>query len=97
MNAQTLSDVQIANLSLLLTIRDGIAQDKASACCRFALDAAQADRIAAMTAQQILALVANVGHSTLFHPRGDLLQLLDTPLPLTRPLASVHTRQPLAR
>jgi hypothetical protein len=97
MNTQTLSDVQISNLTLLLTIRDGVVRDKPAACSRFALDAAQADRLGSMTVQQIMALVANVGHCTLFHPRGDLLLLLDTPLPLARPLASVHTHRTQAR
>jgi hypothetical protein len=91
MNTQTLSDVQIANLTLLLTIRDGVVEDKAAACCRFALDATQADRLGSMSVQQIMAVVANVGHCTLFQPRSDLLLLLDTPLPLVRPLASVRT------
>jgi Flagellar transcriptional activator (FlhD) len=97
MNDQTLSDVQIANLTLLLTIRDGVVRDRAAACCRFAVDATQADRLGAMTVQQIMALVANVGHSALFHPRSDFLLLLDAPLPLARPLAAVHAYQPNSR
>ena len=45
MNQVQLSDVQIANLTLLLTIRDGILHDRTAACCRFALDAIQAEQI----------------------------------------------------
>ncbi len=85
-----LSDVQLANLTLLLTIRDSVLQDRAAACLRFALDAVQADRLAGMTVQQAMALVANLGDATLFPPRTDLVQLLDTPLPLVRPVAAVH-------
>jgi len=85
-----LSDVQIANLTLLLTIRDGVLQDRTAACCRFALDATQADRLGAMSIQQVMAIVANVGDATLFPPRRDLVALLDKPLPLARPLAAVH-------
>jgi hypothetical protein len=85
-----LSDVQIANLTLLLTIRDGVLHDRLSACCKFALDAAQADRLTTLGIQQIMAIVANVGDATLFPPRRDLVALLDVPLPLARPLAAVH-------
>ena len=37
-----------------------------------------------------VAIVANLGDATLFPPRRDLVSLLDTPLPLVRPLAAVH-------
>lgn len=96
MHAAALSDVQLANMTLLLTIRDSVMQDRAAACCRFALDAAQADRVGAMSVQQVMALVANLGDATLFPPRRDLLRLLDTPLPLVRPLAAAHTARPNA-
>jgi len=85
-----LSDVQIANLTLLLTIRDGVLHDRLSTCCKFALDAGQADRLTTLGIQQIMAIVANVGDATLFPPRRDLIALLDVPLPLARPLAAVH-------
>lgn len=91
MNHAQLSDVQIANLTLLLTIRDGVLQDRLATCCKFALDAAQAARLGALGIQQIMAIVANVGDATLFPPRRDLLALLDLPLPLARPLAAVHS------
>ena len=102
MNQVQLSDVQIANLTLLLTIRDGIllvvrgrrttspSLDRTAACCRFALDAVQAERLGTMSVQQLMAIVANLGDATLFPPRRDLVSLLDTPLPLVRPLAAVH-------
>jgi hypothetical protein len=90
MNQVQLSDVQIANLTLLLTIRDGILHDRTAACCRFALDATQAERLGTMSVQQLMAIVANLGDATLFPPRRDLVSLLDTPLPLVRPLAAVH-------
>ena len=84
------SDVQLINLTLLLTIRDAILQDRTAACCRFGLDAALAERIARLSVQQIMALVANLGDITLFPARRDLLALLDAPLPLARPLAAVQ-------
>ena len=96
MNQAQLSDVQIANLTLLLTIRDGVLQDRPATCCKYALDAAQAERIAGLGVQQIMAIVANVGDATLFPPRRDLVALLDMPLPLARPLAAVHAAHHLA-
>lgn len=90
MNEARLSDVQLANLTMMLTIRDGIVHDRASACCRFGLDSTQADRLGAMSIQQVMAVVANTGDVTLFPPRSDLVELLDTPLPLMRPLAAVR-------
>lgn len=90
MDQARLSDVQLTNLTLLLTIHDAILQDRTAACCKFGLDAALAERIAALGVQQIMALVANVGDVTLFPARRDLLALLDAPLPLARPLAAVQ-------
>lgn len=90
MHQAQLSDVQLTNLTLLLTIRDGVLQDRPAACCKFGLDAAQAERIGTMNVQQIIALVANVGDATLFPVRRDLIALLEAPLPLARPLAAVQ-------
>jgi hypothetical protein len=95
MHQAQLSDVQLTNLTLLLTIRDGVLQDRPATCCKFGLDAAQAERIGALGVQQIMALVANLGDATLFPARRDLLALLDAPLPLARPLAAVHAAQHL--
>lgn len=91
MSQAQLSDVQLTNLTLLLTIRDGILQDRLVTCCKFDLGAAEAERISGMNVQQIIAFVANVGDATLFPVRRDLLSLLDAPLPLARPLAAVQT------
>lgn len=91
-----LSDVQLTNLTLLLTIRDGIHLDRLAACCRFGLDAAQAERFGSLGIQQIMAIVANVGDATLFPPRRDLIALLDLPLPLASPMAAVHAVHPLS-
>jgi hypothetical protein len=80
------------NLNQLMTIRDGAMLDPAMTCCRFGLDAQQARRLTALGIHQIMAIVANVGDTTLFPPRRDLLALLDMPLPLTRPLAAAAQR-----
>lgn len=85
-----LSDVQYVNLSVLTAINIGMQQDKVGTCCKFALDAAQAEFLGKLRTDQIWAIVANVGPTTLFPPRHDLLSLLQTPLPLAGPLATVR-------
>ncbi|PCO34686.1 hypothetical protein CQA09_28410, partial [Klebsiella pneumoniae] len=57
----------------------GIAQDRVSTCCKFGLDAAQADFLGAMSQEQLWAFVDQIGQSTLFPPRQDLLALLKAP------------------
>ena len=86
-----LSDVQCINLNVLTAIKIGILHDKVATCCRFSLDAAQAEHLGSLSTDQIWAIVANVGHATLFPPRHDLLALLQTPLPLAGPLATVRS------
>ena len=61
MNQVQLSDVQIANLTLLLTIRDGILHDRTAACCRFSLDAMQAERLGTMSVADATAALEAVG------------------------------------
>lgn len=89
-----LTDVQYVNLNALTAIKIGILQDRVATCCRFALNAAQAEQLANLSVDQIWAIVANVGPATLFPPRQDLLRLLQTPLPLAGPLAAAQTPRP---
>lgn len=96
MDQAHLSDVQLANLTLLLTIRDSIQHDQISACARFALTRDQADHLTAISVQQVMAIVANVGNTSLFPPRRDLIALLENPLPLVGPLAAVHATSAMA-
>jgi hypothetical protein len=88
------SDVQLSNLSMLITLRDSIKSDLASACCRFGIHCDHATFLAALSIDQILIMVANIGHECLFPPRPDLISLLKLPVPLAGPITSV--RPPLA-
>lgn len=90
MNATHLTDVQLTNLYLLQAIRLGIAQDRVSTCRKFGLDARQADYFAALSHDELWALVIHIGDSTLFPPRQDFLDLLELPPALLAPLAAVH-------
>ncbi|WP_158592156.1 flagellar transcriptional regulator FlhD [Noviherbaspirillum sedimenti] len=84
------SDVQIINLSLLITVRDSIKQDRIAACCKFGLCEAQARLLESLSIDQILILVANLGHECLFLPRQDMVSLLTLPLPLAGAVMAVH-------
>lgn len=95
MSATQLTDVQLTNLYVLQAIRLGIAQDRVSTCCKFALDAAQADHLSALNHDELWSLVIRIGQSTLFPPRQDLLCLLKAPAALAAPLAAVHPPRPL--
>lgn len=94
MNYARLSDVQLTNLTQLLTIQRGLRQDYAETCCRYAMNAVLADLLLELSIPQVLALVANIRDETLFPPRRDLVALLTVPLPLSGTLAAVH--RPLA-
>ncbi|MBB4730490.1 flagellar transcriptional regulator FlhD [Xanthomonas arboricola] len=93
MNYAKLSDVQLTNLTQLLTIQRSLRQDYAETCCRYALDTDLADRVLELSIPQTLALIANVRDETLFPPRRDLAALLTVPLPLSGTLAAVHRVQ----
>jgi hypothetical protein len=93
MSTVQISDVQLTNMTMLLAIRDSIQKDEVGASCRFGLDAAQARRFAELSVHQVMAIVANVGDVSLFPPRADLIRLLALPLPVARPMATVHSFQ----
>ena len=90
MSAVELSNVQLINLSMLMTIRDDIKRDVVSACCTFGLHVDQARVFEDLSISHILAIVANVGEECLFPPRQDLFALLEVPVPLGGAIASVH-------
>lgn len=84
------SDVQLLNLSTLITIRDGIKRDPVSTCCRFGIGAEESKFLGNLTTENILGIVAHFGQEYLFIPRLDLLSLLQLPLPLTGPVAAAR-------
>lgn len=90
MSTTQFSDLQLVNLSMLMTMRDNIHRDLAGACCKFGLHAEQAKRFADASMEQILAMVANVGQECLFPPREDLLELLKVPAALSAAITAVR-------
>jgi hypothetical protein len=88
------SDIQLLNLSFLLTIQASIREDPVAACYKYRVRAEQASRLADLAPEQMQRLVANLGHQCLFMPRDDILQLLEAPPGLLAPLSSVRASQP---
>ena len=94
MSHVTLTDVEWINLKVLAVIHDGLQHDRASTCCKFALDTTQADYLRGLSLDELWSLVIHIGNTTLFPPRADLVTLLSTPRPLAGPLALVHPPTP---
>lgn len=89
------SEVQLSNLTLLLTMRDSINRDRTQACGLFGLRECDAQFLASLPTTHILAIVAHVGNESLFAPRSDLFAVLQSPWPLASTLCAVHPPPPL--
>ena len=82
-----LSDVQLLNLSILMTIQASITQDPVAACFRFNLGAHQAARIQRLRQEELQTIVANSRHEALISLREDFWRFLNTPPGLQGPLS----------
>jgi len=89
-----LTDVEWINLNVLVVIHNGLQNDSASTCSKFALDAEQADYLRCLNLDDLWSLAVHVEDTTLFPPRTDLVTLLSTPRPLAGPLALVRPPTP---
>lgn len=92
-NAILLSDVQLLNLSFLMTVQASVRKDPVAACCKFNLSAAQAHRVESLGQEELQTIVANRGHESLFKLRDDFWPLLDAPAGLQGPLSSVRLQE----
>jgi len=90
-----LTEVQLSNLTLMLTMRDSIGRDSTLACCLFGLREPDAHYLASLSPTQILAIVTNLGNETLFSPRSDLFALLRSALPLAGTLCAARPPKPV--
>ena len=89
-NTVHLSDVQLLNLSVLMTIQASVKKDPVTTCFKFNLSADEAARIDGLRQEQLQAIVANRGHESLFKLREDFWDLLDTPPGLQGALSRVR-------
>ena len=95
-NTIHLSDVQLLNLSALMTIQASITKDPVAACFKFNLSTVQAQRVEGLSQQQLQAIVANRADESLFKLRDDFWPLLEAPLGLQVPLSTVRFAGTLA-
>ena len=94
MSEVKLSEVERINLNVLFIIHAGLQNDWASTCCKFALNAEQANYLQGLSLDDLWSLAIHIGDTTLFPPRADLVTLLSTPRPLAGPLALVRPAAP---
>lgn len=88
--SHVLTDVQATNLQILYSIRLGIERDLVGTCRKFGLVASLAERLRAMTPEELWALVHAIGQTSLFVPRDDMGALIDAPVTLVGTLAAAH-------
>jgi hypothetical protein len=89
-NTVYLSDVQLLNLSVLMTVQASVRRDRVAACYRFNLSAEQACRVESLGQEQLQMIVANRGHESVFNLRDDFWRLIDVPAGLHAPLSTVR-------
>ncbi len=79
MNRVSITDVEWINVHILAIIRAELQHDMAATCCRFALSTEQANFIRSLRLDELWSRAFQIGDTTLFPPRADLVQLLSTP------------------
>lgn len=85
-----LSTVQIANLTMLMTIQNSIKTDEIAACCHFGLQREQAQYIASLAPPHLITIIVHLGNESLFFPRQDILNVLQQPMPLARVMSAAQ-------
>lgn len=75
----SLSQVQRANLNLLLLMRDAAMRDMGDAVCSFGLARQDFAAIMSRAPDELLSFVCGIGDQALFLPRSDLSSLLALP------------------
>lgn len=95
MDVVSLTQVQRANLNLLLLMRDAALRDMGAAVCSFGLGRHDFDAILERAPDELLNFVRDIGDQALFLPRDDLPALLALP-PAVAP-AVAAARNPALR
>ena len=83
-----LSQVQRANLSLLLLLRDAAMRDIGGAVCSFGLGRQALVAIVSRAPDELLGFVCDMGDQPLFLPRSDLSTLLSLPAAIAPAIAA---------
>lgn len=95
MDVVSLTQVQRANLNVLLLMRDSALRDMGGAVCSFGLERRDLDAIVNRAPDELLDFVRDIGDQALFLPRDDLPALLSLP-PAVAP-AVAAARDPALR
>lgn len=88
MSHPTLTDLEFSNLIMLFCAWGNARRDPVGTCSHYGLKASTVDRLAQMTCEQIVVLVASLGHTAIFQARPDLDALIDTPSSLVALVAA---------
>ena len=78
-HATSLSQVQRANLNLLLLMRDAAMRDMGDAVCSFGLARQDFAAIVSRAPDELLSFVCGIGDQALFLPRSDLSRCSRSP------------------
>lgn len=89
-----LSDVQATNLQLLYAIRTGMDRCMVDTCRKYGMNPDQAKRLRTLSPADVWALVHNLGETSLFVPRSDILDLIDAAPAIVATLAASHPPRP---
>jgi hypothetical protein len=89
-HATSLSQVQRANLNLLLLMRDAAMRDMGDAVCSFGLARQDFAAIVSRAPDELLSFVCGIGDQALFLPRSDLSSLLALPPAIAPAIASAR-------
>lgn len=89
------SDVQRANLTLALLIREAVRENPGAACCKFGLSSEQLQMFQALTPEEILTGVSHAGEQALFSLNAGFASLLKHQSPIAALVASAQPRSKL--
>lgn len=87
-----ISDVQRANLTLTLLIREAVLENPGAACCKFGLSAEQLQMFQSLTPEEILSGVSQAGEQALFSLNAGVTSLLKHQSPIAALVAAAQPR-----
>lgn len=98
MAGSPLNSVQYLNFLALTLLREGCDQNPIAACATFGLTKSELDQLRPhLSAEHLLAAVANSAGESLVSLRPDIREILAGPTPLLGALSAVRSMQPPRR
>jgi hypothetical protein len=93
-SASLTTSLQESNFTLLSRVRDDARRDLITATFRWGVPREMLERIADMTPERLLQLVASLGDEAVFVLRSDFTNIIDLPADVARVYAASTTRRP---